>query len=194
MNTKDRILKNIRLSTKNRNETLNELKYSYNNVNLLEKFQQSILAVSADFHFFSNNKEVEEIIQSFYIDFKKSINTVDDLIVKGIDFINIDNSEKIHSLDIAIIQGEFGVAENGAIWINVGELPNRIIPFICENLVVILDSDNIVTDMHEAYHKIDSLDYSYGVFMTGPSKTADIEQILVVGAQGPRKMLVLCKK
>ena len=61
---------------------------------------------------------------------------------------------------------------------------HRVLPFICENLIITLDSNNVVANMHQAAKLIDFSNNSFGTFIAGPSKTADIEQALVVGAHG----------
>ena len=99
-----------------------------------------------------------------------------------------------HSLkdvDVAIIQASFGVAENGAVWVTEEDLKIRVLPFICEHLIALLPAKDIVPTMHEAYERIGAADYHFGVFIAGPSKTADIEQSLVLGAHGPKSMTVL---
>jgi L-lactate dehydrogenase complex protein LldG len=88
-------------------------------------------------------------------------------------------------VDVAIIRAQFGVAENGAVWVTEEDMQIRVLPFICQHLVIIMREDQIVGTMHEAYDKIGSADYGFGVFIAGPSKTADIEQSLVLGAHGP---------
>ncbi len=92
-------------------------------------------------------------------------------------------------LDVAWLQGEIGVAENGAIWMPVSETLPRAAMFLAEHLVVLLDSANLVHNMHEAYRELATrklaADATFGTFISGPSKTADIEQSLVIGAQGP---------
>ncbi|MES1223219.1 MAG: LUD domain-containing protein [Bacteroidota bacterium] len=98
-----------------------------------------------------------------------------------------------HSLsdvDVAIIKAHLGVAENGAVWITEDITGERILPFICQHLAVIINSKDIVACMHDAYDKIGGVGYGFGVFIAGPSKTADIEQSLVLGAHGPRTMTV----
>jgi L-lactate dehydrogenase complex protein LldG len=88
------------------------------------------------------------------------------------------------------IEGTIGVAENGSVWLYESQLVNRILPFICQHLVICLDEKNIVPTMHEAYQQIDVDKEGYGVFLAGPSKTADIEQSLVIGAHGARSLVV----
>jgi len=96
----------------------------------------------------------------------------------------------LEDLEAAVIRGEFAVAENSAIWVTHASVKIRVLPFICQHLVVVLQRDSIVNNMHEAYARIGGEDYGFGVFIAGPSKTADIEQSLVLGAHGPRSMTV----
>ncbi|MEX1239041.1 MAG: LUD domain-containing protein [Cyclobacteriaceae bacterium] len=94
------------------------------------------------------------------------------------------------NVELAVIKAHLAVAENGAVWVTEEVMGQRIIPFICQHLGVLVDAATIVPTMHEAYAKIGSGDYGFGVFIGGPSKTADIEQALVMGAHGPLSMTV----
>ena len=96
----------------------------------------------------------------------------------------------LNGADVGIIQGEMGVAENGCIWVPQ-TMKERAIYFISEELVILLDKKNIVNNMHEAYKRVEMNNYGYGVFISGPSKTADIEQALVMGAQAARGVTVI---
>ena len=96
----------------------------------------------------------------------------------------------LNGTDVGIIQGEMGVAENGCIWVPQ-TMKERAIYFISEELVILLDKKNIVNNMHEAYKRVEMNNYGYGVFISGPSKTADIEQALVMGAQAARGVTVV---
>ena len=114
--------------------------------------------------------------------------------VKGIQAdLNPDtmaNAADLNGTDVGIIQGEMGVAENGCIWVPQ-TMKERAIYFISEELVILLDKKNIVNNMHEAYKRVEMNNYGYGVFISGPSKTADIEQALVMGAQAARGITVV---
>jgi L-lactate dehydrogenase complex protein LldG len=86
---------------------------------------------------------------------------------------------------IVVIRGQTGVAENGAVWMDAEDMHARRLPFLASHLVLVLEKKNILADMHDAYDKIDLRRSGFGVFIAGPSKTADIEQSLVIGAHGP---------
>jgi L-lactate dehydrogenase complex protein LldG len=90
----------------------------------------------------------------------------------------------------AFIRSKLGVAENGSVWLSESDMVNRLLPFICQHLVIVLDVNSIVSTMHDAYKVIKVGEEGYGVFLSGPSKTADIEQALVIGAHGSRSLLV----
>lgn len=94
------------------------------------------------------------------------------------------------NVDLAIITAHFGVAENAALWITEDLMHQRAVPFICQQLAVVIHKKDILQTMHDAYQKIADADYGFGSFIAGPSKTADIEQSLVLGAHGPKGMTV----
>ncbi|PZX51364.1 LutC/YkgG family protein [Algoriphagus chordae] len=94
-------------------------------------------------------------------------------------------------LDLAIIEGQFASAENAAIWLDESNLDLRAIPFITAHLVIVIRKENILGNMHEAYQRIGATKSGFGVFIAGPSKTADIEQSLVVGAHGAMSLRVV---
>ena len=83
------------------------------------------------------------------------------------------------------------MAENGAVWVSDEELPQRILPYITQDLVLVIPRGSLVDNMHDAYTEIGRFTEGFGAFIAGPSKTADIEQALVIGAQGPMSMRVL---
>jgi L-lactate dehydrogenase complex protein LldG len=100
------------------------------------------------------------------------------------------SAQQLENLNTVIIRGKIAVAENGSVWVTESNMVNRVLPFIAEHLIIIVDTANIVANMHEAYKRITIDEEGYGVFIAGPSKTADIEQSLVVGAHGPLSLQV----
>ena len=101
------------------------------------------------------------------------------------------DAHTLAGLDVLVCPGELGVAENGAVWLGESGMGPRAAPFLTQHLVLVLDRSVIVPDMHAAYDSLDVAREGYGVFVAGPSKTADIEQALVIGAHGPRSLTVL---
>jgi L-lactate dehydrogenase complex protein LldG len=95
-------------------------------------------------------------------------------------------SFELEKLDKVCIKGSLGVAENGSVWVYESQMFNRLLPFICQHLILVIDKKDIVPTMHHAYNKIDIAKEGFGIFIAGPSKTADIEQSLVIGAHGAR--------
>jgi L-lactate dehydrogenase complex protein LldG len=84
-----------------------------------------------------------------------------------------------------------GVAENGAVWLPLSRLQHRSAVFLATNVIIVLDRARIVADFHEAYASLDVGAEGFGVFVAGPSKTADIEQALVIGAHGPTSLTIV---
>lgn len=99
--------------------------------------------------------------------------------------------EKLAQLKAVILEGQIGVAENGAIYVDEENFPNRLIPFINEEIIICLNSENVLGNMHNAYSQIENHLNSFGLFISGPSKTADIEQNLVFGAHGSKSFFVI---
>lgn len=97
----------------------------------------------------------------------------------------------LEQMDLAILKGEFIVAENAAVWVPEPDMLNRSLPFIAQHLVLIVSREALVPNMHVAYQRIDRASLTYGVFICGPSKTADIEQSLVIGAHGARSLTIV---
>ena len=93
-----------------------------------------------------------------------------------------------YDIELMIMKAHFGVAENGAVWITEQLMEQRILPFICQHLAVVIEASDIVPTMQHAYTQIGAGRYRFGSFISGPSKTADIEQALILGAHGPRTM------
>jgi L-lactate dehydrogenase complex protein LldG len=96
----------------------------------------------------------------------------------------------LENVSLSILEGHFGVAENGSVWITEENMGDRALPFICEHLVMVIHAATIYDTMQDAYEYLNTSSYNFGTFIAGPSKTADIEQSLVLGAHGPKTLTV----
>lgn len=94
-------------------------------------------------------------------------------------------------VDVGVVRAVFGVAETGSVWLTEAQFGVESLGFLSQHLVVLLDPSRIVGSLHDAYQDRAAFDARYGVFMTGPSATADIEGILIHGAQGIRSLTVV---
>ncbi len=121
---------------------------------------------------------------------KKVYSAMPDAAPSTFDMEQVADPHDLEDVDVAIVRGDFAVAENGAVWLTDAQLKHRAILFITQHLVLVVPRDQIVDNMHQAYERLRFDGPGYGLFLSGPSKTADIEQSLVIGAHGPRSLTV----
>ena len=138
----------------------------------------------------ANFGEIAQYIQQEFKDKKRLISTLPELASVTESGWENKDPHSYEDVDLAIIKAHFGVAENAALWITEDLMQQRVVPFICQQLAVVVNEPDIVATMHDAYSKIGDAEYGFGSFIAGPSKTADIEQSLVLGAHGPKSMTV----
>ncbi|SRR5690606_13472461 len=156
---------------------------------LVEQFSTMVKAVGGSCLVGDSYKELNNELKGMFPDVMK-IWSGDPNIMKGNMHISQGDPHEWEVLDLCIVKGQFGVAENGAIWVQESDLPERVAPFICQHLAIVLEKERIVAHMHQAYLQLKFPFPGFGVFISGPSKTADIEQSLVVGAHGPKSLTV----
>ncbi|MDH4090522.1 MAG: LUD domain-containing protein [Cyclobacteriaceae bacterium] len=134
--------------------------------------------------------EVEAYLNQRFSTEKRWVNLVPELrnLAPLADFT--EDPHLLENVMVAILPGHFGVAENGAVWITEELMGDRALPFICEHLALIIRAENIFPTLHDAYTHIDKSQYGFGTYIAGPSKTADIEQSLVLGAHGPKSLML----
>ncbi len=190
MDSRDRIL--MRVKTNQPGQSVHQenkiAPIGYENV--VEKFKATLISIGGTVVEINDVDEINNYILEKFTDVKEIISSFPEI---KTNLLNADYQDKPHvlqNIELAILKGEFGVAENAAIWITQKNMLDRALPFICENLILVIEKQSIVPTLHEAYEMISKLEYQYGIFIAGPSKTADIEQSLVLGAHGAKTLSV----
>lgn len=135
-------------------------------------------------------QDINDLIRELYPDTKEIASNLPEITIATRNPDTIGSPQALNNTDVGVVRGMFGVAENGCVWIPQ-QMVEKAVCFISENLVILLKKSEIVNNMHEAYRRIEFNDYGYGTFISGPSKTADIAQVLVMGAQAARSATVV---
>lgn len=135
-------------------------------------------------------EEIRTYVQAHWHDRKRIASPVTELATLGDQTKFSQDPHVLQDVDLAIFQPHFGVAENAAAWLTDDRMGDRALPFISQHIAFVIRRSEIVHTMHEAYDRIGTSSYNFGTFIAGPSKTADIEQSLVLGAHGPKSMTV----
>ena len=194
MTSKELILKNIK-----DNNIVKEVKLpSYDNFGLkfddkFQTFSTMIESVGGKALLIDKN-DLDKTIKELYPHEKQIASNVEFCSVGNFDANSCDDVHELKNIDLAVVKGNFAVAENGAIWMKNPDNRHRALYFIVQNIIIVIDEKDILDNMHEAYEKISFEENGYGVFISGPSKTADIEQSLVIGAHGPKSGYVIFTK
>ena len=192
MSSREAILKAIRERKSVRTVALPEVNIAhmhYENIN--EKFSTSLASVGGNAVFMESLSDVEAYISEHYKDAKVIVSNVEGLNVATKEANTTDDPHTLRDVDLAIIQGEFAVAEKGAVWVKEKNARHRALYFITQKLMMIVPKEKIVDTMHEAYERVSFEEGNFGLFISGPSKTADIEQSVVIGAHGATEACVV---
>ena len=179
MSTKDDILSRIRSHTGTRYEkpeiTLDAITYA----DKLKQFSDSLEAAGGQAVVWQPGGDINELIRRHFPEAKRIGSNLPGITVATFNPDSPSDPRELNDTDLAIVEGCFGVAENGAVWITQ-QVKFKALYFIPTALVIIINKDALVNNMHEAYRQLEDTDYKYGFFVSGPSKTADIEQALVL--------------
>lgn len=137
-------------------------------------------------------RDINVLIRELFPDAKEIASNLPEITIATRNPDTVGRARDLNGTDVGIIRGKFGVAENACVWIPQ-TMKEKVVCFISENLVILLPKSQIVNNMHEAYKRIEfDKEYDgYGTFISGPSKTADIAQVLVMGAQAARSATIL---
>jgi L-lactate dehydrogenase complex protein LldG len=160
---------------------------------LRQSFKSVIESVGGECHFVSDDDEARKSVAGFEVfrSARQVCSYVPEIASGNFDAEAKAIPHECRDINLTIVRGEFGVAENGAVWVDDSRLRHRGLLFLTENLLLVLNGRDIVPDMERAYARIDFGRIRSGYFISGPSKTADIEQCLVIGAHGAKSLIVL---
>ena len=193
MSNKDDILKKYRANVREKFDMpdLSDIKaITYPNplvqfVKMSEMVGGQVIEVDA-------GRDINVLIKELFPDAKEIASNLPEITIATRNPDTVGRARDLNGTDIGIIRGAFGVAENACIWVPQ-TMKEKAVCFISENLVILLPKNQIVNNMHEAYKRIEfDKEYDgYGTFISGPSKTADIAQVLVMGAQAARSATIL---
>ena len=156
----------------------------------IRHFMEVAQLVGCDVFLLEKGEDINETIRKQYPDAKVIASDLPGIACATLNPDALTDARELNGTDVGVIRGEFGVIENGAVWIRQSTR-YKALYFISESLVIVLDRHQIVNNMHEAYRHPYFNDFGYGCFIAGPSKTADIEQALVIGAHGPKAVTII---
>ena len=190
MSSREEILASIRKNTQKRFEypewEINTTTYP----DVVAKFCEMTRTVGGEAFILAKNGDVNDVIRRNYPEATRIASDMDGIDCATFDPDVLDNAQELDGTEVAVVAGSFGVAENAAVWIPQN-VKYKALYFIAEKLVIILDRNRLVSNMHQAYEQIKNEKYEFGTLISGPSKTADIEQALVMGARGAKDVLVI---
>ncbi|MBR1505428.1 MAG: LUD domain-containing protein [Prevotella sp.] len=166
----------------------------------LLQFMNMVKSVGGNAIEVEEGRDINELIRELYPDAKEIASNLPEITIATRNPDDVGRARDLNGTDVGVIRGMFGVAENACVWIPQ-QMKEKAVCFISENLIILLPKSQIVNNMHEAYRRLAERDpksgldmfdeYGYGTFISGPSKTADIAQVLVMGAQAARSATVL---
>ena len=191
MSSRDAILAAIKKNTLQKFDypkwKVNAIQYP----DLVKQFISITAAVGGEAVELPEGMDVNEYILKRYPNMNAIASNMPEITCATLNPDDVEVAQDLNGTDLAVVKGEIGVAENGCVWIPQ-TVKHKIIYFIAERLVILLDKKNLVNNMTEAYAKIEQMPkYNFATFISGPSKTADIEQTLVKGAHGAMETLVI---
>jgi L-lactate dehydrogenase complex protein LldG len=191
MTSKEYILQRIQQNKPEQSLLPDVPAFERNDVDLVAHFKETLAFVGGQAIELENDDELNSRIQELYPDMKVIASEIGAVKAANFDLQAITDPHLLRDIDLVVIRGEFGVSENAAVWVPSSALSHRVLPFITQHAVIVLDKSQLVWNMHLAYKRLDiSKANGFGAFISGPSKTADIEQSLVIGAHGSRSLVV----
>jgi L-lactate dehydrogenase complex protein LldG len=157
---------------------------------LVAEFQEALLRMGGKFAETQEGEDLDQFIRSLFPQAQVICSAVPE--VKGNRALSgIIEPADLADVDVGVVRAAFAVAETGSIWLSETELQVNSLAFLAQHLLALLDPGDIVGNLHHAYGNPRFKTARYAVLVTGPSATADIEGVLIHGAQGVRSLTVV---
>lgn len=191
MTTRNQMLAAIRVNQPDLMPLPDTFRFGVVYPDLLAQFTAVLTGIGGQVIEVSDCEAITAHLQMYYGPTNNWATTLPELThLTDVDLTTITDPHDLAGLNLAIVGGELGVAENGAIWVDERHLPHRALPMITQYLAIVIRQSTLVATMHDAYDRLTVNETGFGTFVAGPSKTADIEQSLVIGAHGARGLTV----
>jgi L-lactate dehydrogenase complex protein LldG len=156
---------------------------------VLEQFKETLTRMGGKFISANAGDDLDALIRSLFPDGPIICSATPE--ARGTRALNgVSSPAELADVDVGVVRAAFGVAETGSIWLSEAELQVNTIAYLAQHFVALLDPADIVGNLHQAYRDPRFKTARYAVLVTGPSATADIEGVLVHGAQGVRSLTV----
>jgi L-lactate dehydrogenase complex protein LldG len=192
MSSRDDILASIRANLPRVDRPLPRVPLLDNNppVPLLDTFKANLHRMGGEFLDPPASGEILAPVRARIADARIVCSTVPEL-PGNRDIASVTAPQDLADVDYAIVRASFAVAETGSVLLSDADLQLNAVAYLAQHLIVLLDPADIVVNLHHAYRRAEFRDRRYASFHTGPSATADIEGVLIHGAQGVRSLSVL---
>jgi L-lactate dehydrogenase complex protein LldG len=192
MNSRDDILASIRANLPRADRPLPHVPLFDDDppASLLSAFKDALHRMGGVFLDPPASGDILAPVRAKIVDVKIVCSTVPE-IAGNRDIAGVGAAQDLADVDFAIVRASFAVAETGSILLSDTDLRVNAVAYLAQHLIVLLDPADIVVNLHHAYRRPEFRDRHYASFHTGPSATADIEGVLIHGAQGVRSLSVL---
>jgi len=156
----------------------------------VETFKASLARLGGQWADAPENGDIEGFIRAKFPDALVVCSAVPEVQgTRGIE--EVERPQDLNDVDVGVVRPGFAVAETGSIWLSEKQYKVNALGYLPQHLVALLDPADIVGNLHHAYHRREFFESNYAVLMSGPSATADIEGVLIRGAQGIRSLTIV---
>lgn len=160
--------------------------------NAVEVFAQRLEAGGGKFVQMHPGESLDDVIRRCYPQARTIASPLEEVTLATLHPDQVEDPRQLVDIDLGVVAGHFGVAENGAVWITQ-DTRHKALYFGTTALIIVIPQGAVVSTMHEATLRPETENFGYGCYISGPSKTADIEQALVFGAHGPMSVTVVMR-